>query len=284
MHTARKPTLSISMMTLRWTTIKDQQELGAVHFCFGEDAPTGSVDHYQERRVFVDVLQGHGYGSDGSLHSDKNHQGYPLYSFDEHGLAFRTGAAPYSISKGGSNISRSRKRMKIWTSLRETRLTKAWERKRELMLSEHMVNGKKSEMSGFATRSHSDHDIAGGHGACLDQSRFYSRSLMDADFEELRGCFDLGFRFDHRSVSELYDTFPALKVYHAVAQAVRGSPNNTSLNSLLNESSRRCSFLSPDRSWRIASPGDDPEDVKGRLRHWAQAVACDPRLFHRSIS
>ncbi|KAI5078659.1 hypothetical protein GOP47_0006330 [Adiantum capillus-veneris] len=27
-------------------------------------------------------------------------------------------------------------------------------------------------------------------------------------------------------------------------------------------------------SWRISSPGDTPSQVKTRLRHWAQAVAC----------
>jgi hypothetical protein len=26
-------------------------------------------------------------------------------------------------------------------------------------------------------------------------------------------------------------------------------------------------------SWRISSPGDDPKDVKARLKVWAQAVA-----------
>ncbi|VFQ76381.1 unnamed protein product [Cuscuta campestris] len=27
-------------------------------------------------------------------------------------------------------------------------------------------------------------------------------------------------------------------------------------------------------SWKICSPGDNPEHVKTKLRHWAQAVAC----------
>jgi hypothetical protein len=30
-------------------------------------------------------------------------------------------------------------------------------------------------------------------------------------------------------------------------------------------------------TWRIASPGDNPQHVKTRLRHWAQAVACSIR-------
>uniref|UniRef100_A0A1J3FL23 Uncharacterized protein n=1 Tax=Noccaea caerulescens TaxID=107243 RepID=A0A1J3FL23_NOCCA len=30
---------------------------------------------------------------------------------------------------------------------------------------------------------------------------------------------------------------------------------------------------SPIATWRISSPGDDPKDVKARLKMWAQAVA-----------
>nr|CAD1827419.1 unnamed protein product [Ananas comosus var. bracteatus] len=30
-------------------------------------------------------------------------------------------------------------------------------------------------------------------------------------------------------------------------------------------------------SWKIFSPGDNPQHVKTRLRHWAQAVACSVR-------
>ena len=46
-----------------------------------------------------------------------------------------------------------------------------------------------------------------------------TRSLTDEDFEELKGCIDLGFGFDHASVpAELCETLPALQVYCAVAQ------------------------------------------------------------------
>ncbi|KAJ9178597.1 hypothetical protein P3X46_010469 [Hevea brasiliensis] len=35
---------------------------------------------------------------------------------------------------------------------------------------------------------------------------------------------------------------------------------------------------SPIANWKISSPGDHPEDVKARLKFWAQAVACTVRL------
>ncbi|CBI36644.3 unnamed protein product, partial [Vitis vinifera] len=34
----------------------------------------------------------------------------------------------------------------------------------------------------------------------------------------------------------------------------------------------------PIANWKISSPGDHPEEVKARLKFWAQAVACTVRL------
>jgi len=34
----------------------------------------------------------------------------------------------------------------------------------------------------------------------------------------------------------------------------------------------------PIANWKISSPGDDPDDVKARLKYWAQTVACTVRL------
>ncbi|CAI9097081.1 OLC1v1033386C1 [Oldenlandia corymbosa var. corymbosa] len=67
-----------------------------------------------------------------------------------------------------------------------------------------------------------------------------------------------------------------------------GSSSSSSSSSLLTSSvgsspsnslgQRSSSFGSPRSdttdSWKILSPGDDPEQVKTKLRHWAQAVAC----------
>lgn len=58
------------------------------------------------------------------------------------------------------------------------------------------------------------------------------------DLDEVKACRDLGFELEHE---RLLDT---------------SSGGN-----------------SPIANWRISSPGDDPRDVKARLKVWAQAVA-----------
>ncbi|XP_050203326.1 uncharacterized protein LOC126653468 [Mercurialis annua] len=66
------------------------------------------------------------------------------------------------------------------------------------------------------------------------------------DLDEVKACRDLGFELEHSRVS------------------VSGSNLDTNTSSGGN---------SPIANWRISSPGDDPRDVKARLKMWAQAVA-----------
>eukprot|EP01018_Ginkgo_biloba_P029997 Gb_33536 [translate_table: standard] len=106
-----------------------------------------------------------------------------------------------------------------------------------------------------------------------------SKSLTDEDLEELRGCIDLGFGFSYEEDHKLCNTLPALDLYYAVNRQYIDCKSKSS------PSTPECSF---DRSsscdgsprsqlsetWRISSPGDNPQHVKTRLRHWAQVVAC----------
>ncbi|MCO5566402.1 hypothetical protein L7F22_020079 [Adiantum nelumboides] len=101
--------------------------------------------------------------------------------------------------------------------------------------------------------------------------RSHARSLTDQDFTELKGCIDLGFVFPPDRVPDLRATLPALEVCYAVAHGAISPVGNL-------EDSKPLSPGSPPISaWRIASPGDQPQQVKARLRHWAQAVACSVR-------
>ncbi|CAK9882383.1 unnamed protein product [Sphagnum jensenii] len=131
-----------------------------------------------------------------------------------------------------------------------------------------------------------------------------TRSLTDEDMDELRGCIDLGFGFSKEQEDmELCNTLPALELCYAITRqyndVVTGrsssSPISTSgrssnsisrsfdqtsssSSSSLDRTSSSSSLLSsPMESWRISSPGDHPSQVKTRLRHWAQAVACTLR-------
>ncbi|KAH6819110.1 1-phosphatidylinositol-4 [Perilla frutescens var. hirtella] len=118
-------------------------------------------------------------------------------------------------------------------------------------------------------------------------------NLTDEDLNELKGCIELGFGFNAEEGQRLCTTIPALDLYFAVNRQFLtspltspgsggsarppppfGSPDHMPPKSL---SLRSCSFEKPasdSDSWKILSPGDDPQQVKTKLRHWAQAVAC----------
>nr|KYP74481.1 hypothetical protein KK1_007164 [Cajanus cajan] len=100
--------------------------------------------------------------------------------------------------------------------------------------------------------------------------------LTDEDLNELKGCIELGFGFNEEDGQRLCNTLPALDLYFAVNRRLSPSPVSTpqSASSLGGRSSSFGSPRSDSDSWKICSPGDDPEHVKTKLRHWAQAVAC----------
>eukprot|EP00250_Pteridium_aquilinum_P017140 c23472_g1_i2 orf=674-1666(+) len=199
--------------------------------------------------------------------------------------AYDTWNSPLKIAASlptTASLRKGRRAKKSSLSVRESLLAEAWERKRELMLNEELANVKERANWELLGRSSSDCSklIVDAQAASSELRRPRARSLTDDDFEELRGCIDLGFRFDQSSIPDLCNTLPALEVYCAVAQGLQESPNCMSLNSPVIQLPARCSSPSPSPSWRVSSPGDDPNDVKGRLRHWAQAVAWKTRLCY----
>ncbi|KAI3889110.1 hypothetical protein MKX03_004273 [Papaver bracteatum] len=120
-------------------------------------------------------------------------------------------------------------------------------------------------------------------------------SLTDEDLDELKGCVDLGFGFSYEEIPELCNTLPALELCYSMSQrfmdehskgndngvgSVTGSPARTSsVNGSESSYSPSPSVTSaPVANWKISSPGDHPEEVKARLKFWAQAVACTVKL------
>ncbi|KAH7295270.1 hypothetical protein KP509_27G040700 [Ceratopteris richardii] len=154
----------------------------------------------------------------------------------------------------------------------------AWERKRELFGMNEP--GKQSNVNRIRMeRSASD---CGGRSWAAEKSLGKARtlSLTDEDLEELKGSIDLGFGFSCGEECDLSGTLPALELYFAINRQYNESKNRSSPVSPL-ERSVLYGTLSEDSpksphnaSWRISSPGDNPSQVKARLRHWAQAVAC----------
>ncbi|KAF5743854.1 hypothetical protein HS088_TW08G00442 [Tripterygium wilfordii] len=92
---------------------------------------------------------------------------------------------------------------------------------------------------------------AGGGVVVITRPKGGSRSLF-MDLDEVKACRDLGFELEHERMLEM--------------------PRRSSLSASTLETTSS-GGTSPIANWRISSPGDDPRDVKARLKVWAQAVA-----------
>ncbi|KAK9932482.1 hypothetical protein M0R45_019719 [Rubus argutus] len=105
-----------------------------------------------------------------------------------------------------------------------------------------------------------------------------TKSLTDEDLDELKGCLDLGFGFSYEEIPELCNTLPALELCYSMSQKFMDEHQKSPETSPAALDSCSSSSSSPIANWKISSPGDHPEDVKARLKYWAQAVACTVRL------
>ncbi|XVE73559.1 hypothetical protein DITRI_Ditri11bG0128400 [Diplodiscus trichospermus] len=85
------------------------------------------------------------------------------------------------------------------------------------------------------------------------------RRSLCMDLEEVKACRDLGFELEHERMLEMPSRV-----------SVSGSTLDTTSSG----------GNSPIANWRISSPGDDPRDVKARLKVWAQAVAIASTSRH----
>ncbi|XP_044492309.1 uncharacterized protein LOC123216027 [Mangifera indica] len=97
----------------------------------------------------------------------------------------------------------------------------------------------------------------GGGLVIITRPKGGRRSLC-MDMEEMKACRDLGFELEHERMLEMTSRV-----------SLSGSTHDTSSGG-----------DSPIAQWRISSPGDDPRDVKARLKVWAQAVALVSATRH----
>ncbi|EOA28326.1 hypothetical protein CARUB_v10024525mg [Capsella rubella] len=104
-----------------------------------------------------------------------------------------------------------------------------------------------------------------------------AKSLTDDDLEELKGCLDLGFGFSYDEIPELCNTLPALELCYSMSQKFLDD-KQIHQKSPDEEDSPPPPTSTPIANWKISSPGDNPDDVKARLKYWAQTVACTVRL------
>eukprot|EP00249_Psilotum_nudum_P008545 c21353_g1_i1 orf=791-1831(-) len=197
--------------------------------------------------------------------------------------------------RSGTPVDIKKERHCIWNSRVQKNLQKqrsfcsdidreeAWERKRDIFLMDEFGNCPEEVKPRTVVRSVSDCcDRTWPMPCAKTRSRTKTRSLTDEDLEELRGCIDLGFGFSDDESSDLRNTLPALDLYYAINRQYNDMKSRSSpvspLDGMLGSSSRGGSPGSPlTQTWIISSPGDNPNQVKTRLRHWAQAVACSIR-------
>ncbi|KAG2623557.1 uncharacterized protein LOC120696985 [Panicum virgatum] len=114
-------------------------------------------------------------------------------------------------------------------------------------------------------------DATGAPGSSDDGGVGRSRSLTDDDLEELKGCADLGFGFSYDEIPELRGTLPALELCYSMSQRLLDDAHH-------HHNHQAADPAPPVTNWKISSPGDSPDEVKARLKYWAQAVACTVRL------
>ncbi|XP_052137092.1 uncharacterized protein LOC127755452 [Oryza glaberrima] len=125
-----------------------------------------------------------------------------------------------------------------------------------------------------AAAAREDAPGVGGEGGGLGVGR--ARSLTDDDLEELKGCVDLGFGFSYDEIPELCGTLPALELCYSMSQRFLDEHHHSPEAEPAPVAPS--SPAQPIANWKISSPGDSPDEVKARLKYWAQAVACTVRL------
>ncbi|WVZ76141.1 hypothetical protein U9M48_024139 [Paspalum notatum var. saurae] len=201
-----------------------------------------------------------------------------------------------AAASGASSIGNNRRRLlSKQLSMKETTREAKWEkRRRQILRRSSMVSVVREEGDSHSGGRRGDYKsgIDDRHNVVRPSSERVMRCLTDEDLDELRGSFELGFGFDEETGgAHLRDTLPALDFYFAVnrqlsdpkLRTLAASP--TSTLSAVSSSSTLPDIPSPSSpiaaeagsgadAWKIICPGENPQLVKTRLRHWAQVVAC----------
>nr|ACG41737.1 hypothetical protein [Zea mays] len=138
--------------------------------------------------------------------------------------------------------------------------------------AEDVWRGAQWEAAWPARRDSKPVVLAGG-----DDAVGRSRSLTDDDLEELKGCADLGFGFNYDEIPELRSTLPALELCYSMSQRLQLDDEKPPQQHE-GAAPDAATPSPPVTNWKISSPGDSPDEVKARLKYWAQAVACTVRL------
>ncbi|XP_062221150.1 uncharacterized protein LOC133920558 [Phragmites australis] len=237
------------------------------------------MDNVDDRRVMMNQLRVEVYSSS----SDRDREKDDVQEV----VAEREASPPaWSHRPVAAGLSNNRRRLlSKQLSMKETTREAKWEkRRRQILRRSSMVSVATEEERNREGKSPVDRQVRSSERA---------RCLTDEDLDELRGSFELGFGFDEETGgADLRDTLPALDFYFAVnrqlsdpkLRTLAASPTSTlsavsSSSTLPDMPSPRSPHAGPAAAsgadeWKIFTPGDNPQLIKTRLRHWAQVVAC----------
>ncbi|KAJ6804891.1 uncharacterized protein M6B38_185280 [Iris pallida] len=174
----------------------------------------------------------------------------------ESSSTFETTASPVLLPK---QTTTTKKKKKKKSSSQHDEHAQPWPRKKLGVTLEASYSTDQPPTSSAATTRGGP--VVGGR----------RRSLTGEDLEELKGCLDLGFGFSYHEIPDLRSTLPALELCYSMSQTFL-------LDHHQNSPAHLSSPPPPVANWKFSSPGDDPEEVKARLKYWAQAVACTVKL------
>ncbi|VAH66906.1 unnamed protein product [Triticum turgidum subsp. durum] len=116
-------------------------------------------------------------------------------------------------------------------------------------------------------------DAASGSGSVGAAVGRRTRSLTEEDLEELKGCLDLGFGFSYHEIPGLCGTLPGLELCYSMTRRFLDEQRT-----VVGQLEPAAAAAAPIPDWKISGHGDNPEEVKARLKYWARTVACTVKL------
>ncbi|KAJ9171638.1 hypothetical protein P3X46_014976 [Hevea brasiliensis] len=228
-------------------------------------------------RMFVSRLSFESFDADEELSNDEEGIGMLDLSSDsdEETGCYSLPATPPRHRNRGGRVNKLLVGVKEYASENEAQkgeMRNNLRTRRRRVVREKLVDGddksKKKDEESMAVGMGNYHwycnsfsgESEGGGLVVITRPKGGRRSLC-MDMEEVKACRDLGFELEHERMLEM--------------------PGRVSLSgSTLDTSS---GGNSPIANWRISSPGDDPREVKARLKVWAQAVALASASRHCGI-
>uniref|UniRef100_A0A2N9FXF7 Fold protein n=1 Tax=Fagus sylvatica TaxID=28930 RepID=A0A2N9FXF7_FAGSY len=160
-------------------------------------------------------------------------------------------ASENEAQKGVVVLGRQNKMKKNNAIRRRRRIITSWDNFDHCNNKDKNNNWVTTSVSGESDQG----GVNGGAGLMVITRPKGGRRSLCMDLDEVKACRDLGFELEHERMLEIPSSSSRRSISGSTLEYTSSGGN------------------SPIANWRISSPGDDPRDVKARLKVWAQAVA-----------